>query len=322
VSKNGNLLISLDFELFWGVHDKRNIKEYGDAILAVRQVLPKMISDFDQYNVKCTFATVGFLFSTNSEELKKYLPRKKPGYSKEKLSPYPLIKNLSSTGEYYFAPKLIELIKRSGNHEIATHTFSHFYCLEDGQQKEDFNDDIAAAVSIAAKKNIALNSIVFPRNQVNEDYFSILKKNGIKAYRGTEKSWFYVPDKGENESLIKRLFRLVDSYINISGHHTFKFNRGNSTLYNLPSSRFLRPFNPKLRWIESLRIKRILKGMNYAAKNNEIFHLWWHPHNFGRNQKENFIALRKILNHYAFLNKTYGFKSTTMEGLASTQFEK
>ena len=113
MSKNGNLLISLDFELFWGVHDKRNIKEYGDAILAVRQVIPKMISDFDQYNVKCTFATVGFLFSTNSEELKKYLPRKKPGYSKEKLSPYPLIKNLSSTGEYYFAPKLIELIKRS-----------------------------------------------------------------------------------------------------------------------------------------------------------------------------------------------------------------
>ena len=62
--------------------------------------------------------------------------------------------------------------------------------------------------------------------------------------------------------------------------------------------------------------------MDYAAKNNEIFHLWWHPHNFGRNQKENFIALRKILSHYAFLNKTYGFKSTTMEGLASTQFEK
>ena len=322
MSKNGNLLISLDFELFWGVHDVSNLEEYGDDIKAVWDVLPKMISDFDKYKVKGTFATVGFLFSANSEELKKHLPRKKPAYSKEKLSPYPLFKNLNSTGEYYFAPKLIELIKRSGNHEIATHTFSHFYCLEDGQQKEDFNDDIAAAVSIAAEKNIALKSIVFPRNQVNEDYFSILKKNGIKAYRGTEKSWFYVPDKGENESLIKRLFRLIDSYVNISGHHTFKFKKSDSTLYNLPSSRFLRPFNPKLRWIESLRIKRILKGMDYAAKNNEIFHLWWHPHNFGRNQKENFIALRKILSHYAFLNKTYGFKSTTMEGLVSTQFEQ
>ena len=317
MSKNGNLLISLDFELFWGVHDKGNLNQYGDSIKAVWEVLPKMLSEFDQHNVKCTFATVGLLFASSKDELKKYLPKNDPGYDQGKLSPYHLLPNINSNLECYFAPKLIDLINRSENHEIATHTFSHYYCLEKGQTKEEFDDDLNAAVSIAAEKNIDLKSIVFPRNQINENYLPILMKNGVTSYRGTEKSWFYAPDKGANELLIKRLFRLLDSYINISGHNTFKVNKNNSALYNFPSSRFLRPFNPRLRIFESYRMKRILKGMDYAAQNNEVFHLWWHPHNFGRNQQENFSALAVILKYYTFLNKTYNFKSLTMEELAS-----
>ena len=70
MSKNGNLLISLDFELFWGVHDKGNLNQYGDSIKAVWEVLPKMLSEFDQHNVKCTFATVGLLFASSKDDLK------------------------------------------------------------------------------------------------------------------------------------------------------------------------------------------------------------------------------------------------------------
>ena len=69
MSKNGNLLISLDFELFWGVHDKGNLNQYGDSIKAVWEVLPKMLSEFDQHNVKCTFATVGLLFASSKDDI-------------------------------------------------------------------------------------------------------------------------------------------------------------------------------------------------------------------------------------------------------------
>lgn len=57
--------------------------------------------------------------------------------------------------------------------------------------------------------------------------------------------------------------------------------------------------------------------MTYAAKNNEIYHLWLHPHNFGSFQENNFSFLRKILNHYQELNLKYGFCSATMKDVVS-----
>lgn len=316
MESNGSLLISLDFELFWGVHDKKDIASYGNSIQAVWSVLPKMISLFDQYDVKCTFASVGFLFTTHESELKHYFPKKKPNYSQKHFSPYRHFDNLNSNPHYYFALDLLNLIQESEKHEIATHTFSHYYCLEEGQDKEEFEADLNAAITIASDKNITLKSIVFPRNQVNKDYISVLKKKGITSYRGTEKSWFYSADKGSKESLFKRFFRLLDSYVNISGNNTFSINRLASTPYNFPSSRFLRPYNPTLSLFESFRLKRIMNGMEYAAKNKEVFHLWWHPHNFGTNQKDNFDVLKKILDHFSYMKKEYDFKSVTMEELA------
>ncbi|WP_170829097.1 MULTISPECIES: hypothetical protein [Pseudoalteromonas] len=56
--------------------------------------------------------------------------------------------------------------------------------------------------------------------------------------------------------------------------------------------------------------------MTYAAKHNEIFHLWWHPHNFGVNLDKNIDMLRAVLQHYIYLNKKYGMRSLNMEGVS------
>ncbi len=55
--------------------------------------------------------------------------------------------------------------------------------------------------------------------------------------------------------------------------------------------------------------------MTYAAKNNQVYHLWWHPHNFGNDLENNFKSLEKIIKHYSFLNKMYGFESKNMNNL-------
>jgi len=52
--------------------------------------------------------------------------------------------------------------------------------------------------------------------------------------------------------------------------------------------------------------------MTYAAKNGLMYHLWWHPHNFGNNIEENFNTLKSILEHFRFLNEKYNFESKTM----------
>ena len=56
--------------------------------------------------------------------------------------------------------------------------------------------------------------------------------------------------------------------------------------------------------------------MTLAAQKKHLYHLWWHPHNFGVNIPENMANLTVILDHYAYLNKTYGFRNSTMKEAA------
>ena len=64
--------------------------------------------------------------------------------------------------------------------------------------------------------------------------------------------------------------------------------------------------------MEGLRVRRMKKEMTVAAKKNKIYHLWWHPHNFGKNMEENFSILLKVLEHYEVLEKKYNMQSLTM----------
>ncbi|WP_374450606.1 hypothetical protein [Cloacibacterium normanense] len=52
--------------------------------------------------------------------------------------------------------------------------------------------------------------------------------------------------------------------------------------------------------------------MKYAAKKGKIFHLWFHPHDIGINQQENFRQLEEVFKYYQFLQKKYGMTSKNM----------
>ena len=318
---NGKFLISLDFELMWGVRDLLSIENYGSNILGVQTVIPKTLEIFNKYKIKGTFSTVGFLFFENKKDLLNSIPKQFPKYDDTNLSPYNgyfnELKNTQVADCYHFAPDLIRLIQADSNQEIGTHTFSHYYCLEKGQTIQDFKTDIEKAIEIANKWNIKLTSLIFPRNQFNDAYLQVCNELGIICYRGNELSWLYKAQDTTKEKLIRKILRFADTYINISGHNCYSDADLNRTYpINLPSTRFLRPFSRKLKTIEFLKLKRIKSGMTHAAKNNLMYHLWWHPHNFGVDQDENFEFLNKILIHYQILNKKYNFESITMTNFA------
>ena len=315
----GKFVISLDFELFWGVRDKRTIESYGINILGVQQAIPAMLALFDKYEVKTTFSTVGFLFAKNKNELLTYCPAVKPAYKDANLSPYnsfDKVGNDEQDDSYHFGYSLLQQIKGNGIHEIGTHTFCHYYCLEQGQTPEAFKEDLLAAKKIATDKGITVRSLVFPRNQFNEAYLSVCKEAGLDSYRGNPSSWLYAGRNKNDESLIRRAFRMLDAYINLTGHHCHsKEYVLSSTLINVAGSRFLRPYSKKLSFLESLRLRRIKKAMLHAAKKNKLFHLWWHPHNFGINLEHNINFLEEILRYYQQLRQQYKFCSTTMSGI-------
>lgn len=326
---SGKFVVSLDFEIMWGVRDIVTVQEYGEHLRGVHQALPKLLEYFQNFHIRGTFATVGLLFFENKDELLNHLPASKPKYTDLNLSPYGdyLIENVglnSNIDPYHFAPQLIQLIKNTPHQEIGTHTFSHFYCQETGQTITDFKHDLEAAIAIANRCGIdKVTSIVFPRNQINHDYFKVCKELGIITYRGNEDSWIYEVRSINYKNFFRRGCKLMDAYANISGHHCYTDEYIKSgALINIPSSRFLRPYSKSLRFFEGFRLNRIKESMTYAAKNGLLYHLWWHPHNFGINQDENFSFLEKVLQHYTYLNKKYDLTSYTMSEVAEVLIAK
>jgi len=311
---NGTLAVSLDFELFWGVRDNRTVQGYEENLQGVKQAVEQILELFDKYEVHATWATVGFLFAKNNEELNKIMPTTQPKYLNTNLNPYPYIKRNNDLESFcHFAPHLIKMISNYENQEIGTHTFSHYYCLEEGQSIEEFEEDIIAAITTAKDKNLQIKSLVFPRNQWNDSYLSVLIKHGITSYRGNENGWLYAARNKTDERLLRRALRLVDSYIDLTGTNSYtRESIGTSLPYNIPSSRFLRPVSKKLALFEGLRKKRITNALTKAAQNGEIFHLWWHPHNFGINTNDNIKFLEDILVCFVELKRQYGMQSLNM----------
>lgn len=307
--ESAKFIISLDFELDWGVYDVKNTT-YDKNIIGARYAIPKILNLFKAYNISATWATVGMLFNKDKQSFIKYKPLKTPSYINQKFNSYQVNIGMNEEDDpYHYAYSLIKLIQQFPGQEIASHSYSHYYTTEPGQTPEEFKEDIQAAKKIAISLfNTDIKSFVFPRNLMNENYLTILSDLNFCAYRGNPKHWAYI--RGEDKSLFIRVYRFIDIFFNLSGYLCHP-NLENDGIKNIPASRFLRPFI-KMKLLNYLMLNRIKSEMLYAAKNNLMYHLWWHPHNFGINTKENLRNLENILKYFHMLNKSYNMQSITM----------
>jgi hypothetical protein len=315
----GALAISLDLELHWGLRDQCTPDKNG-ALAANRDVVFRLLELFEEFDIAATWAVVGFLFAETNCELHAYTPALKPTYADIRLDPYkePIGRNEASD-PFHYAPSLLAAISTHPRQEIATHTFSHYYCLEPGQTKAHFDADISSAIAIAGKYNLEIKSIVFPRNQCNPEYFDVLQKYGITCYRGNEAAWMYrgLPREARQSTTL-RAARLLDTYVNAGVPNITGWDEvtGAGGLCNIPSSRYLRPHARALRWLDPLRLKRITDCIRLAAVEKKIFHLWWHPHDFGLHTEENFAFLRRIIEAFLNCRDRHGMRSLTMAEIA------
>src|SRR5215469_8798579 len=85
----GALVISLDFELHWGVRDKRPVDgPYRENLVGARQAIPQMLDVFEEFGIAATWATVGFLFARNRQERQEFSPAIRPKYNNPQLDAY------------------------------------------------------------------------------------------------------------------------------------------------------------------------------------------------------------------------------------------
>ena len=309
--KQGTLIVSLDFELFWGMQDGWILSEYEENVLGGRKAIPQMLELFQKHGIHATWATVGFLFGENERELRSFFPEELPTYQQEALSSYRCFGAIGSNEQEapcYYGASLIEKIAATPGQEIASHTFSHFYCREKGQTPEQFRADMEAAKTIAASKGFDLRNVVLPRNQCEPEYTEILTELGFTGYRDEENDWIH--EKVKFRPLM-RILRLMDVYLPLTGQGGYEPKIENG-IVNLVGSRMYKPFFKPLAFLEGQKIRRIKAQMHYAAKHGLTFHLWWHPHNVGVRTELHMKQLEEIFDYYDQLKETYGMRSLNM----------
>lgn len=321
----GIFTISLDFELHWGVFDKRSIESRLTCYNNTLKLIPQMLQMFDEYNVHATWATVGSLFAKNESEWNSFKPLDEPVYVAEKYSAYKWVNTHGlQHADSFFAPELINTISSYKGQEIGTHTFSHYYCLEEVKH-EAFAADLEAAKKAAAKFNIDIKSLVFPRNQFDKQALKTCFDKDIKVVRINPDIWFWKSISNEDTSIARKLFRTGDAYLSLSKRNSYPLSAvkqiANEPL-QIAASRFLRPWSPRFDIMNKLSLKRVLSELTIAAKKQEVYHLWWHPENFGDHPEQNLERLQQILKRYTLCNERYEMTSWNMKEYADHFYKK
>ncbi|MCS4434574.1 polysaccharide deacetylase family protein [Aquiflexum gelatinilyticum] len=309
--------ISLDFELHWGRFDKYPVDKCLTYYSETRKAIPKMLAMFESYGVHATWAAVGGLMADNLEEWRSYSPDLKPTYVQKDFSAYHWVERQQQLyPDTLFAPELVREIIQSKGQEFGCHTYSHYYTCEKGQQSEQFRADLKACQRLALEKfDMKLETLVFPRNQYDHDAIHVASEEGFGTLRSNPEDWFW--RHTERRSLVKKLFRTGDTLISMGKDSFYPLSaveHSNNPVL-LPTSRLLRPFVGN-KMTHQRRISRIKSEMQRSAEKGMVYHLWWHPHNFGHFTQENLHYLQELLAFFQQLRDAYGMVSLNMKETA------
>ena len=255
------LIISIDFELDWGYTNSKNPLNEFEAF----EGLNKLIDIFKKHNVKTTWAIVGKLFENNKDKI---------DTTKEQFNW--ISKNLMND----------ELV------EIGSHTYSHIFCEE--VPLETFNKDISKMNKIADDNKLVFNSIVFPRNQYNDNNLKTLLNNKYTHYRSVLNKWYLKTNKFSEESIIKKY---IIRFLELIPLKRDVIINNHKSLTSVSDSRFFRVFSSSFfgKIITPIYLKVLKIEMKNSLKRGKLYHIWFHPHNIikkpnGYKQLEDFLT--------------------------------
>lgn len=312
----GQFVVSLDFELHWGIRDQSPVEPLRERLLGVRTAIPAILALFRARGIRATWATVGMLLARDRDELADAAPKIRAAYRDVRLDPYAelaagRIGRDEQDDPFHFAPSLVAEIAATPGQELGTHTYSHTYALEDGAGLDAWAADLAACRAIFARNGHHPRAIVFPRNQYSDDHVRMLPGFGITAYRGASAGRIHAPGPLGADTRPRRLARLADAYLPLTGADVVWARRHpRAPVVNVPASRFFRPHDRSV--LDRVRRQRIVAGMTAAARAGGDYHLWWHPHNFGVDLDRNLAELSRVLDRFGELSARYGFASASM----------
>jgi peptidoglycan/xylan/chitin deacetylase (PgdA/CDA1 family) len=297
----GLFTISLDFELIWGTLD-RGVDTFREACEREREVVvDRLLALLTDFEISATWCTLGHLFLDSCE------PR--DGRKHPEIVP-PTHAGIADWFEHdpctseasdpiFYGKSLVDRVLACPvPQEIGSHSFSHPRFGEPGCSRETASTELAECVRLARERGVELRSFAFPRNRVG--HLDVLREHGFTAYRGPDPAWY---EGSRWPRPVKRLGHLADVVL----ARTPPVGLPREVLpglWNLPGSMIYFPMHGRRRHIPlSRRVARAVKGLDAAADQRRIFHLWFHPTNLAFETDAMFEGLRQVFERAAALRR-------------------
>jgi hypothetical protein len=166
----------------------------------------------------------------------------------------------------WFYPELVNQIKARGNHEIASHSFTHLPLHNGGVAEKSFLTELKFVNQWKAQNSVELSTFIYPRNQIK--FEEQLSNFDFLGYRQCDI---------QNSAYANR-FQILQDECNI-GRKSDKHSVSTRPIA-IPPGTFLnwrhgpRRIIPK--WVT---LKRWSNVLDHAVFSGGVAHLWLHPHN-------------------------------------------
>jgi hypothetical protein len=303
-------VLTFDTELLWGIRFMGWSSEDEEAALRTRrEVMPRLLSMLDDFDMRSTFAITGHL-------LVEYGDVDYPEVSHPPAAEwYDDVERASRDApDGFFWPELPAMFSGcSTEHEIGLHSFSHWHF-----EAPETTDTIAAyeiEMNTRALKDAGLSpstSLVFPRN--NPGHTRAVSEAGVTAFRGPDPNWY-----GSLGGRLSRLGHVADCLLQMCPpvSRTLEHEQGMLDItgsYLLWGTEGFRNRIP-----QQCRLNQIRKGLRRCIEQRALFHLWMHPINLAHHPDAMLETLRRSLEAVAKCRQDDSLKVCTMGGLRGCQ---
>lgn len=308
----GYFVFSLDTELAWGTLDwnRDRAAQTSRESTTERKTIRRLLDLMDEFGVSATWAVTGHLFYEKCEECDECPVMQFKGKDES------FDKIWKTRDAMWYGSDIVDMLLSRGNHEIACHGYTHRRFGELSKDQARF--EIQEWVRLAARNGITPYTIIFPQGRIG--HLDLFQEAGFICYRGSELKHpaLFLP-------LVGKILNQLNLFFSILTPQVYDIQKIPGGLVNIPSSQWLFRINRKVERsldslrLESFRLRGTIEGIENAAKENKIIHLWAHPHEF-RTEKD-FQKLRLIFGHFASHAKEGRLQSITMADLAKKELK-
>jgi peptidoglycan/xylan/chitin deacetylase (PgdA/CDA1 family) len=289
----GVFTLTLDTELIWGSFDHASPAEFERQYPDERATVDGMLRLLERYEVPATWAVIGHLFLSECSRDASGRAHGDMVHPRQSAFEHDWYSQDPCTDvrrdPLWYGPDMIDAISDAAHpQEIACHSFAHAQFGDPAMTIEAARSDLAACVRLAAERGITLKSFVFPRN--SEGHHAAVHEAGFRVFRGVDPTWHSrTPDP------VRRVAHLADQAMGIAPPVSKPVEQLPG-LWNVPGSALLLGTTGVRRYIPAAsRIHKAKLGIQRAAEQDGVFHLWTHPFNLSTHRAYMLGVLEGIL---------------------------